>query len=225
MAQLAMLAKLRPLPDARRVQINRSRPPKIAIGSAKALVSRLGLEEGTVERFETDEVVGIRQGPWELSLARASASLRLRHKLRWQIDDGESNVDYSDREAEKIARRFVERRKLAKSSEMRLLKVARLHVAVATLTREEHKERAIDAGVAFQRLVDGVPVDGPGGKLIVYLDAKREVLGFDRTWRELDRPQRRVDELRRVGGAAHRVEGRWRGRGGRMASDCGRICC
>jgi len=81
MAELAMLAKLQPLPDARRLSIYRLRTPKITIRSAKALVSRLGLEEGTVERFETDEVVGIRQGPWELSLARASASLRLRHKL------------------------------------------------------------------------------------------------------------------------------------------------
>ena len=47
-----------------------------------------------------------------------------------------------------------------------------------------------------QRIVDGVPVDGPGGKVVVYLDAAGEVTGLDRTWRTISGVRQPVEALR-----------------------------
>src|SRR5262249_48833110 len=57
------------------------------------------------------------------------------------------------------------------------------------------------------RLIDKIPVDGPGGKVIVYLDHEKQVTGIERIWREIERvhrpgkayrtPQNALDDMAR----------------------------
>jgi hypothetical protein len=139
-------------------------------------------------------------------LHRASGGLRYYDVQRWQRDDGEAHVELTDRQATAAAERFVTRRKLARRDQYQVLRVTRLHVASGEIEGEKVDERVIDVGVAFQRVVDGIPVDGPGGKLVVYLDAKRNVTGTERLWRplgapgpmsELQPPERVLNRIRR----------------------------
>jgi len=124
-------------------------------------------------------------GPHLVTQFKASGAVRYQDLTRWQVDDGESNVDIPDDEAARLGLELIGKYELAPQKECQLLKVSRLMVGAADVKEREGRERAIDIGVAFQRTIGGVPVDGPGGKVIVYLDRKGELTGFDRIWRPL----------------------------------------
>src|SRR5207249_3492558 len=127
-----------------------------------------------VGHFQRDRnVFRYTEEPFAVQLHRASGGLRYYDTSRWQRDDGEANVELSDRQAVGVAERFVERTKLAAGEDYQLLRVARLNVGAMEQATGVTDERAIDVAVCFQRLVDGVPVDGPGGKLAVYVDHER----------------------------------------------------
>jgi hypothetical protein len=135
-------------------------------------------------------------GQHVLTLFRASGAVRYQDQTRWQIDDGKSNLELSDADASKLALEHVTKRGLASPKELTLLKVSRLTVGDGNVDAKSGNERIVDVGVAFQRTIEGVPVDGPGGKLIVYLDQQSELTGFDRIWRATKGVQAKVPELR-----------------------------
>ena len=135
-------------------------------------------------------------GQHVLTLFRASGAIRYQDQTRWQLDDGKSNLKISDEEAAKLALSHVAKHDLAPVKECKLLKVSRLTVGDGNVDAKRGNERIVDVGVAFQRTIGGVPVDGPGGKVIVYLNQKRELTGFDRIWRPTKGVQAAVPELR-----------------------------
>lgn len=135
-------------------------------------------------------------GQHVLTLFKASGALRYQDQTRWQIDDGKSNLEITDAEATKLALSHIRKHELASTKECTLLKVSRLTVGDGNVDAKAGTERIVDVGVAFQRTIDGVPVDGPGGKLIVYLNQERELTGFDRIWRQTKAVQAPVPELR-----------------------------
>jgi hypothetical protein len=65
--------------------------------------------------------------------------------------------------ATRLAKNYVKKYELAPSGPMKFFKTARLRVGEATEGGGEASERTIDVAVALQRLVDKIPVDGPGG--------------------------------------------------------------
>jgi hypothetical protein len=136
------------------------------------------------------------EGAWALTVFRASSGWRYRDTHRWQVDDGSADLRIADGEAIAAARSLVERHELASLEELRPLRVTRLHVAHAERGSQESNERIIDVGVAFQRLLDGLPVEGPGGKTVIYLDQDRELTGIDHLWREIEGVERPVSALR-----------------------------
>ena len=150
-------------------------------------------------------------GQHVVTLYRASGALRYQDQSRWQRDDGEANLKISDGRAEKLALEVVRKLNLASPKEFGLLKVSRLTVGSANSDAKEADERIIDVGVAFQRTIGGVPVDGPGGKLIVYLDHKGQMTGIDRIWRPIKGQQKPVEGLRDPAEAEKDIERYWQG--------------
>ncbi|MGZ4411764.1 MAG: hypothetical protein ACXVY8_06475 [Gaiellaceae bacterium] len=192
------------------VAVYRLRPPRADERALRSLARQFGLT-GTERQgaFRRDaHGLSYEQGPQVVRLHAASGGARYYDRQRWQVDDGEANLELSDRQAIGAAERFLRDRKLVPAGEQRVLRVSRLNVATAELEHETVEQRVIDAGVAFQRVVDGIPVDGPGGKLVLYLDQKRQVTGFDRLWRDLGAAAKRV-ELRRPEDVLAQLERRW----------------
>jgi hypothetical protein len=174
----------------------------LALGSpganAKAvreLAQSLKLEEASVTQAQDATRFTYTAGQHVVSMFKASGAVRYQDRSRWQVDDGKANLKITDAEAEKRALELVSAHKLASPKEFKLLKVTRLTVGEASVDKQRASERVIDVGVAFQRLVGGVPVDGPGGKLIVYMDHNGELTGFDRIWRPVAKVQAPVREL------------------------------
>src|SRR5262249_55936956 len=75
-------------------------------------------------------------------------------------------------------------------------KAARLHVGEATREGAGASDRVIDVAVALQRLVGKIPVDGPGGKVVVYLDHEHQMTGFERIWRDVAGGHREGESFR-----------------------------
>jgi len=171
--------------------------PAVSESQLKGLAGRLGfgLKSGILQQ-ETDSLTYV-EGPLTLKQYKASGGFRFQDRSRFQIDDGHSAVLFSDKEAVARAEELVKKLELAPAKEYQLLKVTHLYVGGVELkTGEAEKERAIDVAVVFRRVVNGLPVDGPGGILAICLDPKGDLVAMDRIWRTLGVVYRPAEKIR-----------------------------
>jgi len=156
----------------------------------KSLVDsgRLFRLTGDPKRYELTKLPGalvLREGSIQLRVCSVSGALRQIDKNLWQRDDGHSSLDIGDNEAVALAKKHIEETKLVPLAECSVLRVTRLRVGTLDKVAGTREERVIDVGVVFQRLVNQVPVEGPGGKVVVFINPQRQVTGVQRMWREI----------------------------------------
>jgi hypothetical protein len=216
MADVTFLQRLDAAPRVK-TQIHTLAAPGASAKYLREFAEKLGVGSKQATQARDAATFTYTAGQHVLTLYRASGAIRYQDVNRWQADDGESSLKMSDAAAMKRALELVGRHGLARASECRPLKVTRLMVGEADAKTKQATERAIDVGVAFHRTVDGVPVDGPGGKLIVYLDRKGELTGFDRIWRPISGVRAKIEELRDPKAAEEDLLRYWKGH------DAGRI--
>jgi hypothetical protein len=197
MAEIKITSKLISTPR-QPARIYRLRVPRVNEKAVRSLAKQLGmLADGRSGALRTDaDKLTYSEGHLELTMYRASGGIRFIDRAHWQADDGKSNLNIDDATATRLAQNLVRKYKLAPSAETKVLKTARLRVGEATKDGREVSERTIDVAVALQRLVDKIPVDGPGGKVIVYLNHERQATGFERIWRQIGVVHRRGQSYR-----------------------------
>jgi hypothetical protein len=197
MAEIRYLTRLAETPGAP-TRIYRLAPVKVKQSTLLETARRLGLggtlRQGAIEKHQG--AITYVEGPWAVTLYRASGGLRFQDRTRWLVDDGVSEVTFGAETGVELARAVVKKYDLAPLDQLRVYKVTRLHAAAYEVKSLKGKTRVIDMGVVFQRMIEGVPVDGPGGKVMVYLDARGEMTGFDRVWREIQGAGQPVRTLR-----------------------------
>jgi hypothetical protein len=214
MAEIEILETMKAAPRAK-TQIYTLKPP--AAGQKTLLQLARPFEPSQKGLFTQDPTkLTYTDGPHLFTLYRASGAFRYQDQTRWQRDDGTSNVKLQDAEAVKLAQRVVAQYELAPLKELQVLRVTRLNVGSFGAEGGKPEERVIDIGVAFQRTIAGVPVDGPGGKVIVYLDHEGKPTGFDRTWRETAAVYKPVESLLSPENAQAQLERYWRAQPGRI---------
>jgi len=197
MAEIKVAGKLISTPRGR-ARIYRLKAPSVNEKAVRALAQRFGMQAGAKSgtlKSDADKLT-YSEGHLELTMYRASGGIRFIDRTRWQVDDGKSSLKINDAAASRLAQNFVRKHKLALSAETKFLKAARLHVGEATEGGKEASDRTIDVAVALQRLVNKIPVDGPGGKVIVYLDHEGQATGLERIWREIAGVHRRSKSYR-----------------------------
>ena len=218
MPELAVLTTTDvPLPP--NLKIYRLRPPRVDLERVRLIGGRFGMrvhpDFGTISESATE--ISCAEGGWRLSVSRVSGQWRYRHPGRWQRDDGKSNLEVTDPNAFGLASEHLHKIGIALERELwrqlRAWRVTRLHVAHAQRGGGQHEERVIDLGVVYQRIVDGAPVEGPGGKTIVYLDHQRELIGIDHLWHDIEQEHEPVRALRPVEYALDEVRRRFGGPG------------
>jgi len=197
MADIKVIGNLISTPRGK-ASIYRLKTPSVNEKAVRELARQLGMQadakSGTL-RSDADKLT-YSQGPLELTMHRASGGIRFIDRARWQVDDRKSDLKIEDAAASRLAQNFVKKHKLAPSAETKFLKAARLHVGEATQGGKEASDRTIDVAVALQRLVEKIPVDGPGGKVVVYLDHEHQTTGLERIWREIAGVHRRGESYR-----------------------------
>jgi hypothetical protein len=209
----------RDFPAPHGLNIYRLRRPEAGEEAVRRIGARFGLratpETGTFVLSARGSAYSEPSG-WGLNLLRASGGWRFRHAQRWQTDDGRSNLNINDEEASLLARDALARYALPAPPEIEPLRMERLRVAHAERGGGHHQERVIGVRAFFGRRLDGLPVEGPGGKTIVYLDQDRELSGIDHLWREIDHVYAPVTGLRPVEEALQEVRRRYGSGEGRV---------
>jgi len=151
------------------------------------------------------------EGAFDLTFHRASGAFRFKDRNRWQIDH-RANVELSDEDAVKLARTYLSRYQLL-PEDWKVLRVSRLHVATAGPDRKMQDHRVIDVAVCLQPVVHGLPVDGPGGKVTVYLDHEGRMTCLDHISRRIGPVYRKVTRLHSPEHAVDEARRTWAERG------------
>jgi len=90
----------------------------------------------------------------------------------------------TDAEARAIAEEFLKRTGLRPKDSV-FYKVS--HSKVMVVSEGEKWEKITGATVIFRRQIDGIPVIGPGSVIRVYINHEKEVVGFYKLWREIEK--------------------------------------
>ena len=146
---------------------------------------KLSGDNRKAEIIKTSDALFYKENNFEVSVNKFSGATRFIDLQKWQYDDGISNISFKETEAKEIADKFIQSHSLAKKTDYQLHKVTKLEVGSLDSRTNKANTRIIDLGVVFQRVIEGIPVEGPGGKIIVYIDANKEVTGCDMLWRDI----------------------------------------
>ena len=145
---------------------------------------------------------------WGLRQFRRSGGWQYRHGTRWQAD-GPGHLHITDDEAARLALDNLGRFGLPTWPELGHANVQRLHVAHAARGGASHEERIVGVRVFYRRIVDGLSVEGSGGRTVVYLDHERQLSGIDHLWHDIESVHEPVRALRPIGEVIEEVRRRY----------------
>jgi hypothetical protein len=163
---------------------------------AKKFKLKGNLNQGTLS--EDKDGFAYKEGPFLINLDKSSGAHKFVHTGRWQTDDKVANLNLDDKTASKIAAQYIGKFKLAADKDIKFLKTAKLHVAFSDMEQKHTEHRIISVDVCFQRVIDGLPVDGPGGKIIVSIGAEKTVTGHQMLWRKVKKVSKPVKAIKPV---------------------------
>jgi hypothetical protein len=200
------------------MNIYRLRRPDVSQESVRRVGSRFGLRATTDAGtfiLNRSSIAYSEPSGWGLKQVQSSGGWQYRHATRWQAD-GRGNLRIQDHEAARLALDAIRKYGLPTELEQERVRVERLHVAHATREGANHEERIVGVRVLYRRTVDGLPVEGLGGRTTVYLDQERELTGIDHLWRDIDYVHEPVRKLRPVEEAIEEVRRRYGAGPGRI---------
>jgi hypothetical protein len=194
MAQIEFVKKLTKIP-AGKVQIFKLAKPNVTKDTVMAEAEKLQIPiEKKIEIHEDAKKLSIYDRRYLIAVYYRSNALQYRDKSKWQKDNGKINIIAEDKEFVNAAERILKKQCLTPSDTEKLLKVSRLKTGL--IDREgQGSERTIEITPIFQRVIDGIPVDGPGGKIAVFMNKKKEVTGINRIWRKIEKVHIRNPKL------------------------------
>jgi hypothetical protein len=200
----------RTLPDA--VTVYELPKPVVNNSVLTTLARNIGFT-GASRTFSMDpESLGYQEGRHYFQIRRRSGAISMRHDDKYGIQT-ERAFDIPDRRCDSIARKFLQSAKLFPLASAKLARVTHLHGAEANRKERKITDVLIDAGVVYRRLVDEVPVIGPGGLAMVNIGPGADVTGLTCLWRTTGKRVGKVKILSsdRAIEAFEKVAGRFKG--------------
>jgi hypothetical protein len=148
------------------------------------LLVRLGLEKRLRELAWERSQNWINTGDGQVTLSVNELSGGLRYRLRPLVDEPGTEVKTSAAKLEEIARRFL--KQLGRPADpLALERITYLHVKTGDSNGEASASSTLDAGLFFSRVVDDLPVIGPGGRVLVKIGTDETVVGGREIWRPI----------------------------------------
>jgi hypothetical protein len=186
-----------------RAAVHELRVPSVGRTSVISLLAHLELTD-RLSSLEWDRSQGwITAGDEQVRVAMSGRSGGLRYSLR-PLAELHGDVTSSAERLEELAREFLSR--LGRPAEpLGLERISHLRAQTGTPTGEVSEVATLDAGLIFRRTVDGLPVMGPGGYVMVRIGADEKVVGGREVWRpttergptfDLRSPENAIDLLR-----------------------------
>jgi hypothetical protein len=170
--------------------VYRLRPPQASPRALAAVARQLGLSGASAELGLSEDWTTYFEGRWRLSVNRRSGALRFRHRDTYGVET-EQAYSLAPRDSARAALAFLKRTGLVPLRDAALHRVTHLRSGTGDL-RGGREEKVLDAGVIYRRQLDGVPVNGPGGFVMVNIGPDKEITGFSSLWRPVQKKQARV---------------------------------
>ena len=214
MANLKLLGKMPEVPRTPPPIFTVERPnasEERLLNAARAFGLKAHEDEGSISRRSSHFTYS--EAAFDVDLHRASGYLAFKDRTHWQVDHG-ADVGMPDEEAVARARDLLGVFNLL-PAESRVQKVSRLAVAAAGPDRVIQDKRVIDIGVHIQPVLRGLPLDGPGGRINVYLDHERNLTCVEHFLRTPGPVYREVNALRTPEEALDEAGRAWSARGAR----------
>jgi hypothetical protein len=175
------------------------------------LTTSIGISSPTTEAWEElGSVFQYERKPHELTLYRPSHALRYANVDLWQVDDRISELKISDDEAFAAAHKVTDQLALFGDDVFMPTKVSRLNVRLANKGQAISHHRIIDVGVVFTRVLDGLPVEGPGGKIVIYLGSELQLTGLEKVARPIVRVDKEVEGWREADEVLDEIQQYWK---------------
>ena len=146
--------------------------------SLRAFAREFGLRDHEAKGAVRSHATAIlyTEGSVQVQLFHGSGGVRRRDFGSWMRSEQDSSFEITDEAAVEAARDAV--RGLLFLNEAAAgggAVVKRLNVASSQPGGKSFSQRVTHAAVCFHRSVSGIPVDGPGGKMTVFLSPERKL--------------------------------------------------
>jgi hypothetical protein len=189
--------------------------PEVSESSLRAFAREFGLRgqeaEGAVRSHST--AILYTEGSVQVQLFHGSGGVRRRDFGSWMRSEQDSSFEITDEAAVEAARDAVRGFLFLNEAAAGGAVVKRLNVASSQPGGQSFSQRVTHAAVCFHRSVSGIPVDGPGGKMTVFLSPERKLTGVDFLWRRISGVYRETERLRTAEEAVRQVTDSWEERG------------
>jgi len=189
--------------------------PEVSESSLRAFARDFGLRSQEVEGAVRSHSTAIlyTEGSVQVQLFKGSGGVRRRDFGSWMRSEQDSSFEITDGAAIEAARDAVRGFPFLNEAAAGGAVVKRLNEASSQRGGESFSQRVTHAAVCFHRSVSGVPVDGPGGKMTVFLSPERKLTGVDYLWRRISGVYRETKRLRPAEEAVRQVTDSWEKRG------------
>lgn len=204
MSVIRFKSELKKLPTTS-VKCYQFKEPEVTEESGRKIANAFGIPEEVskqrtvIEKNEFGYV--FRNFQQYLSIDSSSGAIEYRNFDTFNKDLGKA-IDFSDDDAVEIAKKKIRKLEFISLRDCHLLKIKHLTMGNTDLATKTTTSRIVNVSVIFQRIVDKIPVEGPGGKLAVVLDANSKMCGLHRVWRDIS-PEESIevkpDELQPIG--------------------------
>lgn len=175
-----------------------------------AAMGLLNIERPNRNDWKSNPLVAVlARGPHLFTYFKASGAVQYIDRNRWQTEIGSSFPSISDDKAIEVTWGIAERLSLANQAVFKPLRVTRLNAGLVSKENREPSVRVIDVGVVFQRMIDDLPVEGPGGKIVIYIDHELQMTGFERLARPIYGMHERVTGWRTREEVEEEVQKHW----------------
>jgi len=174
------------------VYVYRLAPPHVTPRSVARVSQRFGLT-GTARDFGlSEDWTTYLEGRYQVSMHRVSGALRYRHRDRYGRETSEA-FTLEPRDSTRVALSFLKRNELIPLKDAIFHRVTHLRSGTGDVRGGVREEKLLDAGVIYRRTVEGIPVEGPGGFVMVNVGPGKEVTGLSSIWRPA---QKRVAKVK-----------------------------
>ena len=159
-------------------------------GAVRGMIRKLGLPDAPYRpefRYVDNWTIG-KRGAYTVALNRRSGAMRFRDEVR---HGRELDVPFriTEQRLIEISREYVDRTELLKlpARDLKVAQITHLRAQGASTEGEVTPEQILDAGVIFAREIDGVPVAGFGGHMMVNVAPDEAVAAAVKIWRHRDK--------------------------------------
>jgi len=190
-------------------------PPRVSKRSTVASASVFGLRgDLRVGAVRVDaRTVDYSEGSVHHRLFRASGGIQHRDVSRWMRGDPHRSFEVSNREAVRLAQQIARAVPEVSGRTEGPAVVKRLHVASSSKDGKSRSDSVTHVAVQFRRAERGIPVEGPGGMVTLFVHPDGHSSGFDLLWRPVSKVFRESLDLVDARDVVERVIRDWWRRG------------